>query len=200
MILKPRSTVLNPRMLIYRRFTGLESSFNLKTIYKTMADNKFWLFDGETKQFSEINSENIPQNATIVSVTSQTSVFEYYSTYYYYNNGQWTSTTTLPQGITPLSATFNNIGKYQMNKYYYVGSMDYMIRGSIEGTTTQPIKGNIIPLTSMNIKFFNDSIKLSKSDLVVIDKHLYSVENVETVQKRMPRIFNIYFATLNNIL
>ena len=52
----------------------------------------------------------------------------------------------------------------------------------------------------MNIKFFDDDIKLSVSDLVVIEKHLYIVENVETVQKRMPRAFNIYFATLNSIL
>ena len=75
-----------------------------------------------------------------------------------------------------------------------------MIKGSIEGTTTQYLKGNIIPLTSLNIKFFNDDIKLSPDDLVVIGKRLYSVENPETVAKRQPKAFNVHFATLNSIL
>ena len=82
-----------------------------------------------------------------------------------------------------MSAKFNNIGKYQTNKYYYVGSFDYMVKGSIEGTTSQYIKGNIIPLTSMNIKHFNDEINLNVDDLVVIGKKLFSVENPETTMK-----------------
>lgn len=99
-----------------------------------------------------------------------------------------------------LSAKFGNIARYQTNKYYFVGSFDYMIRGSIEGTTTQHIKGNIMPLTSMNIKYFNDDIDLDVDDLVVIGDHLYSVENPETTQKRMPKAFKVHFATLNSIL
>ena len=99
-----------------------------------------------------------------------------------------------------MNLTFNNVGKYQTNKYYFVGSIDYMIKGSIEGTTTQYIKGNIIPLTSLNIRYFNDYIKLSPDDLIVIDKHLFSVENVEDVIKRQPKKFAIHFATLNSIL
>ena len=47
---------------------------------------------------------------------------------------------------------------------------------------------------------FNDDIKLSVDDLVVVDGHLYSVENPETIIKQQPKPFNIYFATLNNIL
>lgn len=99
-----------------------------------------------------------------------------------------------------LSAKFGNIARYQTNKYYFVGSFDYMIRGSIEGTTTQHIKGNIMPLTSMNIKYFNDDIDLDVDDLVVIGDHLFSVENPETTQKRMPKAFKVHFATLNSIL
>lgn len=98
-----------------------------------------------------------------------------------------------------LSAKFNNIAKYQTNKYYYVGSFDYMIKGSIEGTTAQYIKGNIIPLKSLNIKY-SDDIELSPDDLVVIENRLYSVENPETVLKQQPKPYKIYFATLNNIL
>ena len=104
------------------------------------------------------------------------------------------------ENTTLLSATFNNIAKYQTNKYYYVGSFDYMIKGSVGGTTTQYIKGNIIPLTSLNIKYFDDSINLAVDDLVVIDKKLYAVENPEIVKKMQPKAFNIYFATLNSIL
>ena len=102
--------------------------------------------------------------------------------------------------IELLSGTFNNIAKYQTNKYYFVGSFDYMLKGSIEGTTAQYIKGNIIPLTSLNIKYFDDEINLKTDDLVVIDGHLYSVENPETNIKQQPKPFKIHFATLNNIL
>jgi hypothetical protein len=95
---------------------------------------------------------------------------------------------------------FNNVSKYQINKYYYVGSFDFVIKGSIEGTTTQYIKGNIIPLTAMNIKHYNDDIKLSVDDLVVVEGRLYSVENPETVYKQQPKKYSIYFATLNSVL
>lgn len=75
-----------------------------------------------------------------------------------------------------------------------------MVKGSIEGTTTQYMKGNILPLTSMNIKYFDDDVNLEVGDLVVVDGHLYSVENPETVLKQMPRPFKVHFATLNSIL
>ena len=87
-----------------------------------------------------------------------------------------------------------------MNRYYFSGSFDFMYKGSIEGTTVQYLKGNIIPLTAFNIKYFNDDINLSVDDLVVIDKQLYSVENPETVLKRSPKPFAIHYATLNSIL
>ena len=102
--------------------------------------------------------------------------------------------------IELLSGTFNNIAKYQTNKYYYIGSFDFTIKGSIEGTTAQYIKGNIIPLTSLNIKYFDDDINLRTDDLVVVDGHLYSVENPETTIKQQPKPFKIHFATLNSIL
>lgn len=102
--------------------------------------------------------------------------------------------------IELLSGTFNNIAKYQTNKYYYVGNFDFTIKGSIEGATAQYVKGNIIPLTSLNIKYFDDEINLRTDDLVVVDGHLYSVENPETTIKQQPKPFKIHFATLNSIL
>ena len=122
-------------------------------------------------------------------------------TYFNYVATGWQKITDISSaGITLLNATFNNVAKYQTNKYYYVNSFDFMIKGSIEGTTAQYIKGNIIPLTALNIKFFDDDIDLAPDDLVVIENKLFSVENPETVIKQQPKPFKIYFATLNNIL
>ena len=87
-----------------------------------------------------------------------------------------------------------------MNKYYYVGSFDFMIKGSVEGTTAQFIKGNILPLSSMNIKYFTDDITINHDDLVVVDKRLFSVEDTEMDIKYNPKPYKVYFATLNSIL
>lgn len=103
-------------------------------------------------------------------------------------------------GLDLLSALFNDVARYQTNKYYRVGTFDYMIRGSIEGSENQIIKGAIAPLNSMEIKHFNDYIKLDHDDLVVIDGHLYYVEDTTRDEKRMPKKYNVYFARLNNIL
>lgn len=207
MKMKPKSTVHNNKALVYRRFIGLEKSINLETVYFTLADSKYWTFDIETLEFSPIDSSLVPLTSKIVNITANTSILTYLDKYFAYVSisqpqlhYEWQEKTTLGENITLLSGTFNNIGKYQTNKYYYVGSFDYMIKGGIEGTTTQYIKGNITPLTSLNIKYFNDYIDLRVDDLVVLEKHLFSVENPETVQKMQPKPLKIYFATLNSIL
>ena len=208
MKLKPKSTVKNPRALVYKRFIGLERSMNLATIYKTVEDQKYWTFNSDVQAFSEIETTLIPQTSVIKEITSQT-IVTYLNKYYKYASisipgfpsfWAWLPITNLPENSPLLSATFNNIGKYQTNKYFFSGSFDYMIKGSIEGTTSQFIKGNIIPLTSLNIKYYNDSINLSVDDLVVIGNKIYSVENPETIQKMQPKPFKIYSATLNAIL
>lgn len=199
MFLKPKSTVLNPPALLYRRFTNIQQSNNLTNVYKTVDDSLFWLFDSQNLSFTKIESDLLPNTSTIIDVNS-TTILQFQTTFFQYVNSQWILMKEPPSNTTLLSATFNNIAKYQTNRYYFVGSFDYMIKGTIEGTTTQYLKGNIIPLTSMNIKYFDDSLNISVDDLVVIDKHLYSVENPEKMQKRLPKPFNIYFATLNSIL
>ena len=199
MRLKPKSTVHNVLALQYKRFIGLEKSINLQNIYHTKIDNFYWTFDNLTLTFSKIESL-IPATSNIIEIPSSLTALQYKDKYFRYT-GVWEEVTeTSPRPIQLLSATFNNIGKYQTNKYYYVGTFDYMIKGSIEGTTSQYIKGNIIPLTSLNIKYFDDNINLSVDDLVVIGGKLYSVENPETVIKQMPKPFKIHFATLNSIL
>lgn len=201
MKLKPKSTTRNPKALHYKRFIGLEKSVNLNIIYKTVSDNLFWTFDNLTLTFTNIPSTLVPQGATQVSVNNAVTILQYQGTYFNYVATGWQKITDISSaGITLLNATFNNVAKYQTNKYYYVNSFDFMIKGSIEGTTAQYIKGNIIPLTALNIKFFDDDIDLAPDDLVVIENKLFSVENPETVIKQQPKPFKIYFATLNNIL
>ena len=84
----------------------------------------------------------------------------------------------------------NSIGKYQINKYYYNGSFDFMMRGDMEKAEVQYVKGLITPATSFEIRTFDDSIKLDHDDLVVIDGMLYAIESVSVTQKRVPKKFN----------
>lgn len=198
MKLKPRSTVHNPYAILYKRFTAIDSSFVVANIYNTAVDGKYWVFDNATLSFTEITNPAITAN-TVVNVVTSVTVLQYQNTYFKYADGAW-GTITDTTGFTLLSASYNNIGKYQTNRYYFAGTFDYIIKGSIEGTTSQYIKGNIIPLTSLNIKYFDDDINLSVDDLVVISGRLYAVENPEKTIKQQPKPFNIYFATLNSIL
>ena len=198
MKLKPKSTVHNPLALVFRRFTVINESFTVENIYMTVADNKYWVFDNQKLSFIEVDNAVISTSTKVTNVFNY-NVLQYQKLYFKYNGASWESIEDI-SGLTLLSALYNNVGKYQTNKYYFSGSFDYMIKGSIEGTTSQYIKGNILPLTSLNIKYFDDDISLSVDDLVVIDGKLYSVEDPETTIKQQPKPFKIYFATLDSIL
>ena len=198
MKLKPKSTVHNPLALVFRRFTVINESFTVENIYMTVADNKYWVFDNQKLSFIEVDNAVISASTKVTNVFNY-NVLQYQKLYFKYNGASWESIEDI-SGLTLLSALYNNVGKYQTNKYYFSGSFDYMIKGSIEGTTSQYIKGNILPLTSLNIKYFDDDISLSVDDLVVIGGKLYSVEDPETTIKQQPKPFKIYFATLNSIL
>jgi len=198
--MKFKSTTLGTRALLYKRFIGMEKSLNLATVYNTISNGLFWAFDYETLTFSKLTIDTVPTATKVVQIEDFKSVLQYQSTYFRYNGLEWQTITELGEDITLLSATFNNVGRYQTNKYYYCGSFDFMVKGSVEGTNTQYIKGNIIPLTSLNIKHFNDDIQLTQDDLVVADGRLYSVENPEIDIKHQPKDYKIYFATLNSIL
>lgn len=208
MKMKFKSTTLAPRISVYKRFIGIEQSMSLQTLYKTVADNLYWAFNNETKEFYNIEQELVPDGVTTISVDG-TKILTYMGTYYSYvydsatQTYSWSSTTTPPQLLTDnntISVKSNNIGKYQINKYYFVGTIDCMQKGSLEETTTQYLKGNIMPLVSGNIKFFNDYIKVSTDDLIVWHGRLYSVERVEQDHKHQPKDYTVYFATLNSIL
>lgn len=201
MILKPKTTTLNTRALLYKRFIGLAKSETLGSVYITLSNGALWTFDSEGLQFCSLGESFVPQEAQRIAVYDMTTVLQYKDKYFRFNGQKWETLDNLEGGdITLLSAKFNNIGKYQTNKYFYAGSFDYTIRSSIDSTTGQFIKGNITPMSSLQIKHFNDDINLKEDDLVVVDGKLYSVEAPETVEKHQPRRFNIYFATLNSIL
>lgn len=209
MRLKPKSSVKNPRALLYRRYTDIANATTTKAFYKTTVDNKFWVFN--ITGFIEVSAETVSSiiDKTIVEVYSEVGNFtqlRYESVLWAYakvldtNKHEWVHGGIADNQHQPLSAQFGSIARYQLNKYYYVGSFDYMIRGSVEGSETQPISGLITPLTSFEIKTFDDTLQIDHDDLIVIDGHLYSVEALTAEVKRMPKPFVIHFATLNSVL
>lgn len=209
MKMKPKSTVKNARAMLYKRYIELETSNSLAKIYRTggtALEYRYWYFNGDIADFIEMTYADVPSSATIID--TGINVYVYKNKYYRYGGTPgvypptlaWVKYDTNPSQLTPIGMKVNTIGKYQLNKYYYVASFDFIIKGSIGGTTTQYIKGNIAPLTSFDIKHFNDNINLQPDDLVVINGRLYSVENPEEDHKHQPKDYKIYYATLNSIL
>lgn len=201
MKMKPKSTTKNPKALLYKRFIGLERSENVQSIYMTVSDGKFWAFDNSLLEFSTLEQDMLADSTQIIQITNLLSVLKYKETYFRYNGNEWETITDISaSNIEVLNARFNNVARYQTNRYYFVGSFDYVIKGSIDSGTAQYIKGNIIPMRSLSIKHYDDDIKISPDDLVVIENHLYSVESPDVTYKQQPKPFKIYTATLNNIL
>lgn len=201
MRMKFKSTTLSPRALVYRRFINIETSINLQKLYYTTATMEYWAFDNVSLSFNKIESELVPTSTSVVQIASNTTILQYQSTYFRFNGTSWEKITDVSSaGLTLLSASYNNIGKYQTNKYYFVGSIDCMQKGGVGFSTTQYLKGNIMPLTSLNIKFFNDLIKVLPDDLVVFHDRLFSVESVEEDHKHQPKDYTVHFLTLNSIL
>lgn len=216
MRLKPKTTVGKTRALLYKRFIGIEQAFHQldQTIvyyvqYRTDRGGivtRSWYFDRISQQFIDVPSGVEPDQQIRLTVGAVYTSGQYYFVLHSRIVGQgvsytWERSETLPDTAQTLRGIgFANVGKYQTNKYYFAGSFDFMVKGSMEGTTTQYIKGNITPLTSFNIVHYNDYVQLSPDDLVVIDGHLYSVENPDRTLKHQPKDYFIYHATLNSIL
>lgn len=109
-------------------------------------------------------------------------------------------TITSTRTISDSALKFGKSQKYQLNKYYYVGNFDYMLRGGVDTEDVQYIKGAITPTRTMDIRWFNDDLKIDHDDLVVVDGRLWIVDSVSWDIKRMPKPFKIYFGTLTSIL
>jgi len=196
MYLKPKNNTRQPKALLYRRFISLESSRNLKYLYQT-DDSKYWTFDYDELGFVEF-TETVPAGTTVVEIIS-TTVLTYLDYYMYYTT-EWVVTESLDTtGYSLLSVAYNNVGKYQTNKYYYMGNFGYMIKGDVVNVIGQRIKGLIVPMENFTIRTFSDSVKIKPDDLVVIGKKLYSIGDIGTSIKK-PANYKIYYATLNSIL
>ena len=205
MILKPKKTSFNAPAVVYRRVTRLERTRTEQTVFSCVADNSdlyYYIFDSELNDFVVIDPTEIVGEYTTRSVTSTNQYFQNGSDYFHWNTTthEWAKTQNLPATYTLNPAGYSNIAKYQKNVYVYAGTFDYVITGEVAGTKVQPIKGNIMPLKSMNIKYYNDFINLDEEDLVVVNGALYAVESPDYVIKHMPRPYKIYYATLTSIL
>ena len=197
MKLKPKSTVLNPPALLYKRYTDMATSMNTAVYYQT-EDDKIWQYNHDEDAFVEY--EAAAQGATVITVGASAVLagnVNLERRLYKYDNGEWPRT----QDTGTLALRFSDIAnKYQLNRYYFYAPFSYMIKESVEGTETQYIKGNIIPLTTLTIKYFDDTIHIDHDDLVVIGDRLFSIENITTDRKMQPRPFAVHFVTLNSVL
>lgn len=199
MILKAKSLAGQQRAYLYKRFIAIENSAVLNTAYKT-EDNIYWYFDNKIEDFVKIDNLPNMSNVQIIDVSNGKTILQYNQYYYRYLNFKWEKVTELGDDVVLLSAKYSNIGRYQTCKYYYVTSFNYVTSGTISNTTTQYLRGNVFDLQVLNIKYYNDYVDLKAEDLIVIGNRLYSVENPETSIKLQPRIYKIYYATLNSIL
>ena len=84
MKMKPKSTVHNPKALVYRRFIGLEKSVNLGTVYFTTVDSKYWTFDVETLTFQPFDSSLIITSTNIVDIATNTTILTYLDKFFYF--------------------------------------------------------------------------------------------------------------------
>ena len=222
-ILKPKKTTFNARALVYRRVNKIGYSLSSECLYQCKNGNNEiinFMFDSSKLDFVSVeqiqptyaNEFNADRYSTIIVNQDGTKIFRskdengkpYYFRWSYNannNKGVWVKMDTLPLTYSSLAnAGYSNVGKYQMNKYVFVGSIDYVIKGEVAGTKTQAIKGLVMPLSTMNIQYFDDTIQIDEEDLVVIDGTLYSVESPDYTIKHSPRPYKIYYATLNSIM
>ena len=209
-ILKPKKTTLNPRALVYRRVTRIIESKITSMVYscaKIDGTYAYYMYDKDTDAMVLVNVNTLDINPSIISIPNDLIVLTSGTNYFYWNKnynfgvGRWETSSTMPINYsTLLDAGFTPIGKINTNAYYYVGAIDFVITGEVAGTKTQPIKGNIMPLTSMNIKYFDDFIDLEEDDMVVVNGALYSVESPDYSIKHQPRPYKVYYATLNSVL
>lgn len=209
-ILKPRKSVLNAKALVYRRVTRIEKSRITSLVYMCLKSDStydYYMYDADLDTMISVDVDNLEINPTLIPINNDLIVLTSGTKYFYWdktadsNNGAWVEDTTIPQSYsTLLDAGYSSVGRYHTNQYYYVGAIDYLITGEVAGAETQPIKGAIMPLSSMNIKYYDDYINLGVEDLIVIDHALYSVENADYSIKHQPRQYKVYYATLNSVL
>ena len=97
MRLKPKSTVHNPRAILYRRFTDIETAINSNrvTIYHT-EDGKYWVFSQDVMRFLEW-TDKVDENKVVeVGGTNFETILSYKNVRYLYvirnGKGKWSIT------------------------------------------------------------------------------------------------------------
>lgn len=203
MLLKPRATVLNQKAVLYRRYTDIEKAYTVRTIYIT-TDGKKWMFDAVETSMVEYDGTATPAKtvtlyyADFLKYTKMTGESVYIS----YDVDKWIVSDT-PFGSDPYvvgNAEWSDVGKYQKNNYFRVGAFDYVVTGVTDNDTTQSIRGAILPLQTLTIKYFCDDLTLRRDDLVELGGRLYAVESTSERKVYQPRPYRVYFATINSIL
>lgn len=116
-------------------------------------------------------------------------------------NDTHTATTTLTEDSTTYDIT---LGQYANSNYRYVDSFDFKIVSDIKTTEVQYIKGLMVEEISFDIEYYSDRVgMLHNEDILVIvglnGNHAYIVEDPDKTQKRFPKPFNIYRASLKSI-
>lgn len=194
----------------YYKYSGGWTSVSLDTsiVWSTtvlyLFDSTYYIYNGD-KNNPKLTVADYDNTKTIVELYANI-LYEIdhnrtdYTYCFVYNNGNVLTVKYDYYIANFLSSSFSNIGKVQTNKYYLYCTFDYTIRGTIEGQTIQTIKGNIVPISTLDIKYFDDNANLQVDDLVVIDNRLYSVSNLQNSPKWQPKKFLIYFCTLTSIL
>ena len=95
MRLKPKQTVKNPKALIYRRFTHIETSVGtVDGVYYKTPDDYYWQFNLNTENFETVNPATISEYAKIINITNvminnaltTKPVLQYKTKYYTYPN------------------------------------------------------------------------------------------------------------------
>lgn len=209
MILKPKTAIETIRAVVYKRFTDIERTFSTDpskiTLYKG-DDNKYFTFDKESCTFLEYTET--PTTETIVQVHGNGVYYGiiYRGIYFVYMNTNGTyswqifSQSTIPTLTDTYEGKSNIIAQYGANKYYFAGTFDFMYRGGVESVDSQPLKGAIIDLTSLEIKYYDDNINLDHDDMVVVSGRLFQVESTSFAKKYAPKpIIVARFVTLTSI-
>lgn len=203
MYLKPRNSVLNPPALLYRRYNEIVIAQDKTSMIQT-SDLKWWVFDANSLTFSEVDATYAAANTKTYPYTTGTfPVAVFAGNQFSYSESEgWqpynaNSAGSLESNFCNMTSAF--IAKYQINRYYFVRAFDYMRSDTEDGATIQPIKGLVTPIHSFDIRTYDD-VSFNTDDFVVLDGHLYSVENPSTSIKMLPRPFTITSVTLNSIL
>ena len=108
MRLKPKSTVHNPRALLYKRFTDLETSIasGRVVLYQT-EDGKLWEFSSEMVKFLEYTGNTDGKTPILVGGDNFHSILKYKNAYFIYYNDKWNYISkTENSTATELSAEF----------------------------------------------------------------------------------------------